>query len=98
MDRIALTPTNGAVGQTPQPSAEDKALRDAAQNLEAVFLSEMLKAAKFGETPSTMGGGIGEDQFASFLRDAHAKSVAETGLIGLAESLFNAMKEVKDVE
>ncbi|MEM1078005.1 MAG: rod-binding protein [Pseudomonadota bacterium] len=98
MDRIALTPINSAVGTAFQPSSEDKALREAAQKLEAVFLSEMLKAAKFGETPSTMGGGVGEDQFASFLRDAHARSVAQTGVLGLAESLFNAMKEAGDVE
>lgn len=98
MDRIALTPNSSANGTLTKLSPEDQALRDAAQNLEAVFMSEMLKAAKFGETPSSMGGGIGEEQFSSFLRDAHAKSVAQTGHIGLAESLFNAMKAAKDVE
>lgn len=98
MDRIAPTSLTSAPGAASLPSPQDKALREAAEKLEAVFLSEMLKAAKFGETPSTMGGGVGEDQFASFLRDAHAKSVAQTGLLGLAESLFNAMKEAGDVE
>lgn len=78
--------------------AHDKALREAAQNLEAVFLSEMLKAAKFGETPEFMGGGIGEDQFGSFLRDAQAKSISETRSIGLAEAIFNAMKGAENVD
>lgn len=70
----------------------DAQLFDAAKKLEATFLSEMLKSAGFGESRDTFGGGIGEDQFSSFLRDAHAKELVETGGIGLAEALFEAMK------
>jgi hypothetical protein len=58
----------------------------------------MLKEAQFGVTPETMGGGVGEDQFASFLRDAHAKSMVENGGIGLAEALFKALTGGTDVE
>ncbi|MEJ6396347.1 rod-binding protein [Yoonia sp. 208BN28-4] len=67
-------------------------LRQAAVQLEATFLSEMLKSAGFGESRGEFGGGAGEDHFSSFLRDAHAKELARTGGIGLAESLFEAMK------
>jgi Rod binding domain-containing protein len=73
-------------------------LKQAARDLEAAFLSVMLKEAKFGMTPETMGGGVGEDQFASFLRDAHAKSLVDNGGIGLAEALFHALKGSPDVE
>ena len=38
------------------------------------------------------GGGEGEDSFASFLRDAQAENLVSAGGIGLAESLFDAMK------
>ena len=72
-------------------------LRDAAERLEATFLSEMLKAARFGETPSAFGGGTGEDQFASFLRDAQATALVEAGGIGLAERLFQSLaNEARD--
>ncbi|MBV7395356.1 rod-binding protein [Mameliella sediminis] len=75
------------------PSPQDKVLREAAKELEANFLAEMLKAAKLGETPEGFGGGTGEDQFASFMRMEQARQMAESGGIGLAESLFNALKE-----
>jgi len=62
-----------------------------AQSLEAQFLSEMLKSAGIGETPEEFGGGSGEDQFASFLRDEQAKQMTQAGGIGLAQSLYDAM-------
>ncbi len=80
-----------------RPNASDSALREAAQKLEASFLAEMLKAAGVGEQIEGWGGGIGEDQFASFLRQAQAEEMAKSGGIGLAESLFEALKERADV-
>ena len=82
----------------PQPTAhaqaQEKALREAAVSLEASFLSEMLKSAGLGKSPDSMtGGGAGEDQFSSFLVDEHARALAESGGIGLAESLYHALKE-----
>lgn len=75
------------------PSSQDQSLRKAAQDLEANFLAEMLKAAGIGKTPEAFGGGAGEDQFASFMRLEQAKQMAAQGGIGLAESLFHALKE-----
>ena len=66
-------------------------LMDVAQALEAQFLSEMLKSAGVGQTPKEFGGGAGEDQFSSFLRDEQAKQMTQAGGIGLAQSLFDSM-------
>jgi len=74
----------------------DAALRDAAQKLETSFLAEMLKSAGLGETHDTFGGGAGEEQFASFLRQAQAEEMAKAGGIGLSEALFHALKERHD--
>ncbi|MBM9596111.1 rod-binding protein [Roseitranquillus sediminis] len=74
----------------------DAALRETAQKLEANFLAEMLKAAGVGKQIEGWGGGVGEDQFASFLRQAQADEMARTGGLGLAESLFQALKERTD--
>jgi len=74
-------------------SNDDKALRQAAENLEATFLSEMLKAAGLGESRESFGGGAGEDQFSSFLVQQHAKAMVSSGGIGLAESIYNSLKE-----
>jgi len=71
----------------------DAALRAVAEQLEAGFLAEMLKASGVGDSPEGFGGGTGEDQFASFLRQAQAEAMVRGGGLGLAESLFHALKE-----
>lgn len=80
----------------PGKAARDARLLDAARELEASFLSEMLKASGLGETPGSFGGGAGEDQFGSFLRLEQARAMVAAGGIGLAQSLFEALKERAD--
>ena len=78
-------------------SAQDKALREAAVELEASFLSEMLKSAGLGKSREGFGnGGAGEDQFSGFLVQAQAKEIAKSGGIGLAETIYNALKESQE--
>lgn len=77
----------------PTVSARDLALRNAAEKMEAGFLAEMLKASGLGKTSSEFGGGAGEDQFSSFLIQEQAMQMVKAGGIGLAESLFDALKE-----
>ncbi len=72
---------------------KDEALRTAARELEANFLAEMLKASGASKANRSFGGGEGEDQFSSFLRLEQARAMARAGGIGLAESLFEALKE-----
>lgn len=72
-------------------SPQDKALMKKAQELEASFLSEMLGHAGLGTPSADFSGGIGEDQFASFLRAEQAKAMVAKGGIGLAEHLFHAL-------
>ena len=97
---MVSVPTLPAPHLRPQTAAPDTdaKLRDAAKKLETTFLSEMLKSAGFGAPLSGFGGGAGEDQFGSFLRDAQAAEIVETGGIGLAESLFEAMKARLNVQ
>jgi len=73
---------------TPSPTA-----REAAEKLEATFLAEMLKSAGLGTQSNSLSGGVGEDQFASFHRQALADALVQSGGIGLAETFYNAMME-----
>ncbi|MFA7432392.1 MAG: rod-binding protein [Gemmobacter sp.] len=75
----------------PRPAQPDP-LRVKAVQLEGLFLAQMLEHAGLGQAPDSFGGGVGEAQFASFLRAAQADAMARRGGIGLAEHLFNAMK------
>ena len=81
----------------PPPAPQDR-LKRAAEELEAVFLSEMLASAGLGKTSEGFGGGAGEDGFASFLRDEQARAMVRAGGIGLAETLYHAMKEFESHE
>lgn len=83
------------VSMPPQtnPSPQEAKLREVAQELEATFLAEMLKTAGFGKARDAFGGGAGEDQYSSFLVNEHARALARTGGIGLAESLYQSLKE-----
>ncbi len=70
--------------------------REAAEELEATFLAEMLKSTGLGTQKNSFGGGIGEDQFASFQRQALAEEMVRTGGIGLAEHFYQALLEKND--
>lgn len=93
-----LTPVPPAAQNVRMPDTAPRGpeLRAAAQRFEAAFLSEMLKGAGLGEQVSTFGGGTGETQFASFLRDAQAAKLAETGGIGIAEAVLASLQRRHD--
>ena len=74
-------------------SQRDMSLMKAAEDLEASFLAEMLKSAGVGKARDSFGGGIGEDQFTSLLVREQARAMVQSGGIGLAQSLFEALKE-----
>lgn len=96
-----MTPSVLASAQSVAPARQNNteaALRTAAENLEASFLAEMLKSAGVGAPREAFGGGAGEEQFSSFLRQAQAEEMVKTGGIGLAEALFEALKERVDVQ
>lgn len=81
----------GAAAPEDRPTS---ALLRKAQELEAAFLAEMLGHAGLegGDADSGFSGGVGEAQFASFLRGEQAKLIVAKGGIGLAETLFRALQ------
>lgn len=92
MNTVPILPAPRGAPTLPDYVQADAQLRDAAQKLEATFLAEMLKSAGLGATRQAFGGGAGEEQFASFLREEQAREMVEAGGIGLAQALFEAMK------
>ncbi|MFQ6773942.1 rod-binding protein [Cereibacter sphaeroides] len=84
---------------TPKPSlAHDfrPDLRRKAEEFEAAFLSEMLGHAGLDAASGPFGGGIGEQQFASFLRDEQATGMVRSGGIGLAEQFYRSLTKGMD--
>lgn len=76
----------------PAADRPDARLRKAAEALEATFLAQMLSQAGLGAARESMGGGAGEEAFAGLLASEQAKLMAARGGIGLAETIFEALK------
>lgn len=79
-----------------QPPERQQKLMQKAEELEATFLSEMLAHSGLGEMQGAFGGGQGEAQFSSFLRQEQARLIVESGGLGLAELIFNSMARAED--
>lgn len=79
----------------PTPARHDQ-LMAKAEDLEAAFLAEMLAHSGLGEMQGAFGGGPGEAQFTSFLRQEQARLIVQQGGLGLAELIFNSMVRAED--
>jgi Rod binding domain-containing protein len=74
----------------------DPRLMQAAQELEASFLAEMLKHSGLGKLPESMGGSEGEEHFQSLFLQEQAMVMVRAGGIGLAENIYQSLKERTD--
>lgn len=84
-----IDPTLASPG--PQQTPRDPDLWRAAQGLEGAFLTEMLKSAGLGTARTSFGGGAGEEQFGSLMRDMQVDQMVEAGGIGLAENIYRSL-------
>lgn len=77
----------------------DSPLMVQARALETRFLAEMLGHAGLDKAGDQTGqgfdGGIGEEQFASFLREEQARQMVAQGGLGLAEQLFTFLQKAQ---
>lgn len=83
-----------AIGAAPTRQLE---IRRTAERLETAFLTEMLKGAGIGALGGAFGGGAGEDQFASLLREQYAEKMVQAGGLGLSEQIMRTMMEKANV-
>ena len=80
-------------------SAAPKAEASAAQDFEAMFLSEMLSHVFEGEeTDPVFGGGKGEDMFRGMMVSEYGKMIAKGGGLGLAPQITKALVEMQEVQ
>lgn len=84
-------PTISGVSPKVALPPEHLEMMEKAKELEAAFLSEMLAYTGLDAQSDSFGGGVGEDQFASFLRGEQARLMVDKGGIGLAETIFKSL-------
>ena len=74
-------------------NAKDRAaLEQAAQEFEAVFVTQMLKPMFEGiKTDARFGGGKGEEIFRGFMLEEYGKMIAARGDLGIADAIKTEM-------
>lgn len=71
-------------------------IEDAATEFEAVFISEMMKPMFEGiKTDNIFGGGKGEEVFRGMMIQEYGKTFANTGGLGIADSVKAAIIEMQ---
>jgi flagellar protein FlgJ len=79
--------------------ASDAAMRKAATDFEAMFLSEMMRPMFEGlKTDGTFGGGHGEEVFRSVMLEHYGKAMARAGGIGLAGPIYRTMLQMQEAK
>ena len=91
----ALQPAEGIpLGGTPAKAA---AVKKAAKDFEAMFMSSMLESMTAGVKPDKMfGGGQGEQMYRSMLNQEYGKAIASTGTLGIADAIEREMLKMQE--
>lgn len=78
-------------------SANEKRLRETAEDFEAMFLSQMLQPMFEGiEVSDTMGGGSAEKTFRGMMVTEMGRGMARAGGIGLADTIYKEMLKMQE--
>jgi flagellar protein FlgJ len=82
--------------RTPRVDNVDPQTRRAAEEFEAMFLSQMLAPMFEGlDTEGLGGGGMGEEIFRPMLVEQYAKAISNAGGVGLADSIIAEMNRLQ---
>jgi peptidoglycan hydrolase FlgJ len=92
---MSLAPSGGIpLGGSPAKAA---AVKKAAQDFEAMFMSSMLESMTAGMKPDKVfGAGQGEQMFRSMLNQEYGKAMAATGTLGIADSIEREMLRMQE--
>lgn len=90
---LSMRPQDARVKPVAPIDRSDAQAHAAAEAFEAAFLAEMLKSSGLNAMSESFGGGAGEEAFASFLTEEYAQLMSERGGIGLAEQVFETLKQ-----
>jgi flagellar protein FlgJ len=92
-------PLRQAAGNTPGRAKEEGKLKDACQQFEQMYLQQMLgemrkcSGKEKGAGGGAGGGGQQDDMFQGMLDQERAKAWSQEGGVGLANMLFQQMKQ-----
>ncbi len=78
-------------------TSDRKSIREAAEEFEAVFVSQMLTPMfETLESDSMFGGGPGEEIYRSMMVQEYGKAIARSGGIGIADSVARELIKIQE--
>ena len=97
MNQNSISGLSKAQDMAANAKGEEKA-RKAAQEFEAVFLTQILETMYSGIEPNpTFGGGNAEKLFRSMINEKTAQSMAKNGGIGLADAVYTEIIRLQEM-
>ncbi len=90
--------TGGGSAPAPAPTSAERAqLNEAAKNFEAIFLRQMLSAARDGSIRSDLFGSNASDTYRQMRDEAFADIASERGVLGLGAMIEAQMsRNIRD--
>ena len=83
----------------PRRTDDAEAARTAAEEFEAVFISQMLEHMFAGiRTDGPFGGGRGEEMFRSLMITEYGRMIARSGGVGVADQVMAEILRIQDVQ
>lgn len=84
---------------TLRPTGDVEAARTAAEEFEAVFISQMLEHMFAGiRTDGPFGGGHGEEMFRSMMLTEYGQMISQSGGVGIADQVMAEILRLQDVQ
>jgi flagellar protein FlgJ len=86
-----LGPIDRVIGAATDAAAQLEKLKKAAQDVEAVFLKDLLAVMRRSVPKSEIGGSMGAEMYQDMLDQALAESVASQGSFGIGRMLYRQL-------
>ena len=82
---------------SPEAAMSDQAVKQTAQEFEALFLSEMLAPVfESIDTAGPFGGGQGEEIYRSMMVQEYGKAIARSGGVGIADAVQREILKMQE--
>jgi peptidoglycan hydrolase FlgJ len=94
IEGITPQPMKEAAEVTPSKRQDETKLKDACQQFESLFLSQILKEMK-KSIPKSDGESKDKEMYDDMMYDEISKSMASSGGIGMANILYQQMKDIQ---
>ena len=93
----AQASTSRLKGVSERGTIDHRAAREAAEELEGVFINTLIETMFSSvETDGPFGGGHSEEVFRSMMNEQYAKSIAQSGGIGLADNIYREILKLQE--